>query len=159
MVGGSDISVAKMFLRDWGRKEWHGAYFPSLYLPLSGPEWESDEWEEQSTPKCASYSHTWNDKRGEKIFIAVIYDLATRSRSVVDSCPTWSWRGGGNTRHENFAFAPQLSNKTRHILYASLNWLTYKKLTKIQLWSNRNQWRRPLETLKLKTNTAWQHTF
>ena len=50
------------------------AYFPLLYLPRS---------EVRGRAKCASYSHTWNDKRGEKIFIAVIYDLATRS--VVDS--------------------------------------------------------------------------
>ena len=39
-------------------------------------------------PKCASYSHTWNDKRGEKIFIAVIYDLATRS--VQRWAETWA---------------------------------------------------------------------
>ena len=64
------------------------------------------------SPKCASYSHTWNDKRGEKIFIAVIYDLATRS--VVDSCATW--RGVSSTRLGDFSLQIQLSNKTRHIL-------------------------------------------
>ena len=64
-------------LRNWGGKEWRLFSFT-----LPPPEKEEDGRVSESRalrPKCASYSHTWNDKRGEKIFIAVIYDLATRS--------------------------------------------------------------------------------
>ena len=66
-------------------------------------------------PKCASYSHTWNDKRGEKIFIAVIYDLATRSKADSFATPSEGLAAAAREAREFRSFRDFARDNTCHL--------------------------------------------
>ena len=115
-----NVSMKSNTLRNWGRKRVTLIFLYFTSPGVRGRSSESRALLQLRSPKCASYSHTWNDKRGEKIFIAVIYDLATRS-VVVDSCA--SKRGVSSTRLGDFAFRTQLSTRMETALLRSVNLL------------------------------------
>ena len=137
------------------------AYFPLLYLPRSSMRLSGER--EQL---LRSFAHTWNDKRGEKIFIAVIYDLATRSRA--DSFATR--RVNSSTRLVALETSPEttlvtfpicsFSERFRGYLAlpetseAAYHHATLRRVKMLDFVCNRNGLERPLETRNSRGVTA-----